>query len=209
MALEVIGAGFGRTGTRSLQLALQQLGFSKCYHMAEVGANPDHLPLWEAATRRESFEWDRIFEGYRAGVDWPVSAFWRELAEYYPDAKVVLSTRDEDAWFRSVHNTIYPNSVQGLASEDATVRRRARWVTELIWNGVLKGKIEDREAAIAIFRRHLDEVRHTIPPERLLTFEAADGWEPLCAFLDVPIPDEPYPRTNTTEQWRARQESAN
>ena len=114
--LEVIGAGFGRTGTRSLQAALLRLGFSKCYHMAEVGENPDHIPMWEDAARGKP-QWDRIFDGYRAGVDWPVAAFWQELSDYYPEAKVILTTRDEDAWFQSVHNTIYPNALKRANSE--------------------------------------------------------------------------------------------
>ena len=205
MALEVIGAGFGRTGTRSLQLALQLLGFSKCYHMYEVFEHADHVALWEAAVNDGVFEWDRLFEGYRAGVDWPVAAFWRELADHYPDARVTLSTRDPEAWFRSIHSTIYPSTVAALEADDPLRLRWARWANELIWERDLKGQVNDRAAAIKVFNEHLAEVRATIPTERLLVFEATDGWDPLCAFLEVPVPDEPYPRTNTTEEFRQRQ----
>jgi hypothetical protein len=206
MALEVIGAGFGRTGTRSLQQALQQLGFTKCYHMAEVFQNPGHSELWEAAVNGTAFDWDTLFEGYRAGVDWPVAGFWRELADYYPDAKLILSTRDPEGWFKSVHNTIYPDAIAALESDHPDRQRWARWVNALIWEGDLEGTLDDHDAAIEVFNRHLEEVREAIPPERLLVFEATDGWEPLCAFLDVPVPAEPYPRTNTSEEWQRRSE---
>lgn len=205
MALDVIGAGFGRTGTRSLQLALQQLGFEKCYHMIEVFQHADHNALWEAAANGEPPQWDSIFDGYRAGVDWPVAGFWRELADYYPDAKVILSTRDPESWFRSVHNTIYPSTVAALQSEDPAERRWAAWANKLIWEGDLEGKVDDHDGAIEVFNRHLDTVEASIAPERLLRFEASDGWDPLCAFLGVPVPDAPYPRTNSTEDFQRNQ----
>jgi len=205
MALEVIGAGFGRTGTRSLQIALQQLGYQQCYHMVEVFQHPDHNALWEAAVRGERPDWDRLFDGYRAGVDWPVAGFWRELADYYPDAKVILSTRDPEGWFRSIHNTIYPSTVAALDSNDPNQRRWAAWANELIWARDLRGVANDQPAAIEVYNEHLATVQTTIAPDRLLLFEAGDGWEPLCAFLEVPVPTDPYPLTNSTEDFQRTQ----
>ena len=208
MALEVVGAGFGRTGTRSLKAALQILGFTKCYHMDEVFQNPGHSELWENAVAGTGYDWDKLFEGYRAGVDWPVAAFWRELADYYPDSRVILSHRDPTGWFKSIHNTIYPATVAALNSEDPNEQRWARWSNELAWERELQGKVNDEAAATEVFNRHLDEVRETIPPERLLVFQATDGWEPLCAFLDVPVPDDDYPLTNTSEEFQRRLRAA-
>jgi Sulfotransferase domain len=93
MALRVIGAGFGRTGTHSLKLALEQLGFAPCHHMYEVRAHPEQLAFWQAAARGELPDWDEVFAGFAAQVDWPGARFWRELAEHFPHAKVILSVR--------------------------------------------------------------------------------------------------------------------
>ena len=126
----------------------------------------------------------------------------RELADYYPDAKVILSTRDPESWFRSVHNTIYPATVKALQADDPRQRNWAQWVNELIWERELDGNMQDHDGAIDVFRRHLETVQATITPERLLVFEASQGWDPLCEFLAVPVPDEPYPQTNSTAQFQ-------
>jgi len=203
MALRVIGAGFGRTGTMSLKGALEQLGFGPCHHMLEVGQNPAQLPFWQAAARGELPDWDEVFAGYAAQVDWPGARFWRELAAHYPAAKVILSTRPADAWFDSFQATI--GRVMTSPERDSDPDRRARheMARELIVEQVLGG-IVDREHATAVFRRHEAEVRATIAAERLLVWRASDGWEPLCRFLDVPVPDELFPHANSTEAFRAR-----
>ena len=120
MGLEVIGAGFGRTGTLSLKLALEQLGFAQCYHMFEVMNHPEHVPLWRAAHRGEPTDWEALFAGYRAAVDWPSCNFWREQLDTWPDAKVILTQRDPERWYTSVMNTIWQSA--GLASCQATCR---------------------------------------------------------------------------------------
>ncbi len=208
MALEVVGAGFGRTGTLSLKLALERLGFAKCYHMMEVHQHPEHTKVWSKAFRKEPVDWDALFEGYRAAVDWPSCNWWREHADYYPDSKVILSTRDPDRWYESVCNTIYASTQDALRSEDPLVRARGQWAEDLIWQPLFGGRMHDKAHVIAVLQAHEAEVKATIPEDRLLVFEAASGWGPLCEFLGRPIPDDPYPRVNTTEDFRARVRSA-
>jgi hypothetical protein len=205
MSLDVVGAGFGRTGTLSLKLALEKLGFAQTYHMAELFQNPDHLDLWEEALQTGSCDWDSLFQGYRASVDWPACTYWKELADYYPDSKVILSLRDPDSWFKSVHNTIYPTSMEAMKSEDPHLQRWANWGNQLIWQNTFDGRVEDKDHAIATFNANSEAVRNTIEADRLLVFEAAQGWEPLCRFLECDVPNEPYPRVNTTEEFTNRE----
>jgi len=202
MALDVVGAGFGRTGTLSLKFALEKLGFDRCYHMMEVRQHPDHIEYWSRAHRGEPVDWDVVFEGYRAAVDWPACNWWRELAAYYPDSKVILTTRDPERWFESVHNTIYMSTTKSLQSDDPAVRRRGEWIYEIVWKRVFDGRMDDKAHVLDVLRRHEAEVKATIPPSRLLVFDAAEGWAPLCRFLERPTPDEPYPRVNTTEDFQ-------
>jgi len=206
MSIEVIGAGFGRTGTMSLKLALEKLGFDKCYHMYELLHQAGHVELWHQATRGGPVDWNALFQGYRATVDWPSCNFWEVQLEQFPDARVVLSERDPERWYDSVMNTIYPGSLQYRESEDPADRAWADMAFELIWDGTFHGRIEDREHAIDVYLAHNDYVKSHAPSDRLLVFEASQGWEPLCEFLGRPVPDEPYPRVNTTEDFQARSE---
>ncbi|HJL62225.1 MAG TPA: sulfotransferase [Pseudomonadales bacterium] len=212
MPLKLIGAGFGRTGTLSMKLALEQIGLGPCHHMMEVFGKPDHIALWQAAADGESVDWEEVFEGYRSAVDWPVCYFWKELAELYPDAKLLLTRRDPQKWYDSASNTIF----KGLAStgeenDRESLDSQRRMVNKLIVDNTFDGDLTDREAAIDVFNKHNQEVIDTIDPKRLLVFEASQGWEPLCEFLGVDIPDTAYPRTNTTEdfQKRFRQDAEN
>ena len=204
MALDVIGAGFGRTGTLSLKLALEKLGFDKCYHMMEVFGHPEHVPLWAAAHRGEPVDWEKLYEGYRATVDWPSCNLWETHAKLYPNAKVILSLRDPVAWHTSVMNTIYRSSSALRNSDDPNVRRMGEWANDVVWEYVFDGRVEDRAHAIAVYNAHNEYVKATVPESRLLVFEASQGWEPLCRFLGVPVPTEPYPRVNTTEDFVGR-----
>ncbi|MEM7221050.1 MAG: sulfotransferase family protein [Pseudomonadota bacterium] len=199
--LKVIGAGFGRTGTLSLKFALEKLGFTKCYHMMEVRQHEDHLDVWRAVHRGEPVDWERLFEGYQASVDWPSCNFWREQLLAFPDAKVILSQRDPERWHASVLATIYKMSSENLSAENPKVRAGAEWAREIIRDRVFDGRVEDADWAIERFRAHSAAVQAEVPAERLLVFEAAQGWGPLCEFLEVPVPDEDYPRVNTTEQF--------
>lgn len=201
MSLKVIGAGFGRTGTLSLKLALEQLGFDKCYHMMEV--QPDHREVWARAHRGESVDYDALFEGFQATVDWPSCNLWQDQLKYYPDAKVILSLRDPESWYKSVMNTIYPTSTEAAVSDDENARAFGEWAVEVTWNHVFNGRFEDKAHAIDVFNRHNEAVKEICPPEKLLVFEAKDGWGPLCKFLGVDIPETDYPRSNSTEEFNA------
>jgi len=211
MTLEVIGAGFGRTGTMSLKVALQELGFSKCHHMKEVPTNRGQIEAWHALScgyaesRGEKADWERIFEGYRASCDWPSSAYWEELYDFYPNCKVILSTRDEERWYRSIMETIYP--VTGAFSKWMLLLiPRARMFKEIVdntvWKGIFGGRIEDKAHAIGVYRENTQRVKQVVAPDRLLIFEAKDGWEPLCAFLNVPVPETPYPHVNDAAEMK-------
>jgi len=203
MTLDVIGAGFGRTGTNSLKLALEQLGFGPCHHMFEVRDNPRLVPYWAAAARGQMPDWDELFDGYRSTVDWPSAAFWRELADHYPDAPVILSVRPPEAWFKSVMATIYP-SMRDRAGRTPNDRARGDMAWELIVQQTFSGRMDDAAHAMAVFEAHNTEVQRTIAPDRLLTFDVAEGWAPLCRHLGVTVPETPFPRTNSTEQFRSR-----
>lgn len=194
MSLKVIGAGYGRTGTASLKIALDTLGMGPCHHMSEVLPHPERVARW-ARIGAGSPEWDAAFEGYNATVDWPACTHYKAIADHYPDAKVILSIRDADRWFDSVFATILNEQVCAFLANTPM----GEMLDRNIWK-LFGGFMHDRAPMVAAFNRHTEEVKRTIPPERLLVFEAKDGWEPLCAFLGVAVPRQPYPHVNTKEE---------
>lgn len=200
MALDIIGAGFGRTGTLSLKQALEQLGFSRCYHMMEIFGLPDHPEQWRAAHRGEAIDWEKLFTGFRAAVDWPSCNFWREQMRAFPQAKVILSLRDSDSWYESVMNTIWKFSSMSIGTPAAD-SPQTRMVFELIWDGKFQRRMDDKRHVIEVYERHNREVIESVPKEKLLVYRPGDGWEPLCTFLGVPVPATPYPKTNSTEEF--------
>tara|TARA_Y100000588_G_scaffold347784_1_gene396858 strand:- start:121 stop:630 length:510 start_codon:yes stop_codon:yes gene_type:complete len=169
MSLKVVGAGFGRTGTNSLKLALEQLGFGPCHHMFEVRTNPNQLPYWEAAVRGETMDWDAVFADYNASVDWPSAAYWRELSDHFSDAKVLLSVRPTADWVKSIHNTIYASLMKRVSDSEGAGRSRCEMAYELIVNQTFDGKLGDAGHAASVYEAHIAEVQRTIAPERLLT----------------------------------------
>jgi hypothetical protein len=204
VGLALIGAGLGRTGTLSLKAALERLGYGPCYHMIEVLAVPDRARHWLEQTRSGSHDWDTIFDGYRATVDWPAAAFWRELVGRYPDAKVLLSRRDPDRWHDSVMNTIHPVMTKGPPKRaPESLHAFHAMVHALIVERTFAGRLDDRAHAKRVFEEHNRAVIDAIPASRLLVYQPGDGWEPLCRFLDVPVPDEDFPHLNDTAWYRA------
>ncbi len=193
MALDVIGAGFGRTGTMSLKAALEQLGYP-CYHMVECfPKGPEHWKLWEQVGAGRP-DWDGIFEGFTATVDFPACTSYAALANHYPEAKVVLTVRDPEKWFTSVQNTIFGKEwIAFLPATEAGAYMKATI------NDYFDGRMHDHEHLVRRFNEHVAEVRASIDPERLLVFEVADGWEPLCEFLELPVRQEAFPNINDTE----------
>jgi hypothetical protein len=205
MTLELIGAGLGRTGTLSLKAALERLGYAPCYHMIEILTAPERARHWLEQTRAGRRDWERIFRGYRATVDWPAAAFWQELAARYPRAKVLLSLRDSDRWYDSVMSTIYQVMTRALPERaPATLRDFHAMVTRLIFEQTFGGRLADRAHAKRVFEAHNQAVIDAIPASRLLVYRPGDGWEPLCRFLDVPVPDEEFPHLNDTAWYRER-----
>jgi hypothetical protein len=211
MSLKVIGAGLGRTGTLSLKYALEQLGFGPCYHMIETREHPGHDALWLALARGKSDNWHAILDGYAATVDWPAIMIWKALAAAYPQAKVILTVRDPERWYESASNTIFARMREfeaALAAGNAEAidparRAHMRMVNAAVVAKSFGGNL-DREHAIQVFNAHTNEVRRTIPAERLLIYEPGQGWGPLCRFLGVPMPETPYPKVNTTDDFAAR-----
>ncbi len=202
MSITVIGSGFGRTGTASLKRALEMLGFGPCHHMEEVMENPEQVTHWRAFVAGEPVDWGDVFKGYHAQVDWPGSHVWRELAAAYPDAKVIHSVRPEDAWWNSFSATIgrlFLNYKEMPLLPHVTAMMEAMEIA--IVEQTFGGELTNKESALAAYRRRTEEVRSAIPPERLLVFDVAEGWAPLCAFLNVTIPNEPFPRVNSTEEF--------
>jgi hypothetical protein len=183
MPLSVIGAGFGRTGTMSLKLALDRLGFGPCYHMVEVFKNPKASSYWEAAADGKP-------------VDWASATFYKQLANAYPEAKVILTVRDPEAWFASTQATIFSRHIRDDTEDDWQ-----RMVLKVI-SDLFDRRMTDKGKLIEVYQGHNEEVRRTISKERLLVYEVADGWEPLCGFLDVEVPNEPMPRANSTDEFR-------
>lgn len=207
MALEVIGAGFGRTGTLSMKVALERLGFDKTHHMEDVFRSPRQAELWHRVGLGEPPDWDAIFEGYRASVDFPSSTYYAELLEHFPEAKVVLTTRDVDRWYRSARDTIFaardqtPRWIQRVLPQSA---KMAELTDATVWDRVFDGRFADEAYTKAVFTEYLDTVEATVPAHKLLVFEVSQGWEPLCEFLGCDVPDEPFPHVNDTASFQRR-----
>jgi len=197
MTLEVIGTGLGRTGTMSLKLALEQLGLGPCHHMVEVFPRPESIPLWIEASKGRP-DWDAIFAEFGSSVDYPSCKFWRELMAHYPKAKLIHTVRDPQAWFESTQATIFSPESPAAGAEGPFAEFFS------IVSSSYQGRIHDRDFMVDYFRRHTEDVLTAVPRDRLLVYEAAQGWEPLCAFLGLPVPDAPFPRANTTDEFRER-----
>ena len=202
--LRVVGAGLPRTATHSVKNALERLLGGRCSHLAAVFQHLEDVPTWRAATRGDEVDWRSFPPDSVAAVDWPASAFWRELADANPDAVIVLSTRDSAAkWWESADETVFPVLRQPV--EQPENEEWHRMVNELAAREI-GPDWDDAERAQAFYERHNEQVRREAPADRLVDWQARDGWEPLCKALGVPVPDEPFPRVNTREEWRARAE---
>jgi hypothetical protein len=198
MTLRVVGAGVGRTGTNSLKFALEKLLGGPCYHMIEVFPRPEHVAQWRAAINGDEVDFDALLDGFVAAVDWPACTVWRELSEANPDAMILLSTRDPEAWWTSCDRTIWEVfRTPGVVADD--------------WRAMATDMLErfgpdflSRESAIAAYERHNADVRATADPKRLVEWHPGDGWEPICSALGVDVPDEPFPHVNSTKEFRDR-----
>jgi len=205
MTLKVIGAGFGRTGTLSFKTALEKLGYVKCHHMKDVITSSTQAKQWYEISSGQNPDWDSVFEGYQACVDFPSANYYQQLAQYYPDAKVVLTLRTPQSWYKSAFATIYainkllPRWLQWVVPRFKHIHYT---ILNDLWNGKFNGRFEDRDYALGIFEQHIEEVKRVIPKERLLIMNVSEGWEPLCKFLGTAIPDEPFPNMNDSGDFQ-------
>ncbi len=202
MELKVVGAGLGRTGTHSLKVALEQLLGGPCYHMVEVLGRPDQRDTWAAAVRGEKVDWPKFLAPYRATVDWPAAAFWRELSVAAPDAVIVLSTRDGAAWWKSASETIFAVLARGAGPDDDAGLEELAMLKALIEQRFTPDW-QDRAGAIAAYEAHNARVREEVPAGRLVEWHPGDGWAPLCAALGLDEPAEAFPHLNSTGEFRA------
>jgi len=205
--LKVIGAGMGRTGTTSLKMALEQLGFGPCYHMTELVRDAERWPLWEQLFEGKAVDWDALYAGYGSAVDTPTDTIYRALADHYPSAKVILTVRDPESWYRSVSTTVWSPAMQAMLASGPMASLFAKFLAYYAerWEVPFgSGRMPSHEQAIARFNAHNAEVERIIPRKRLLVYEVKEGWAPLCAFLEVPVPDALFPRENTSESFHDR-----
>jgi hypothetical protein len=212
--MRLIGAGLPRTGTLTQKLALEQLGLGPCYHWVNVIADLDEVELWDKAMDGEA-PWDQIFAGHNSTVDWPGGYFYNELADVYPDAKVLLSVRDPESWERSFRETIWtmshgrslmPLLAHARAEVDPRFKRYLELVDRMFWGpeGTFAAGHAEPAQLIEQMLAHHEQVKRTIAPERLLVWQVGEGWEPLCEFLDVPVPDGPLPHANDRGEFVQR-----
>lgn len=231
--MKLIGAGLPRTGTLSQKVALEMLGLGPCYHMVNVLADLDEAQGWRRALDGEA-AWEEIFQGHQSTVDWPGSFFWRELADHYPDAKILLSVRDADGWVRSMRDTIWGIFYGDMLMRDLSEARErvdSKWrgYTDMMkgmWekSGLIDAGAQTTAEDMAVgMERFNQEVQATIPADRLLVWSVSEGWEPLCEFLGVPVPETDFPHLNDSkvfadrvidgalgvlQEWRARETEA-
>jgi len=213
MALQVIGTGQGRTGTSSLKLALEQLGFGKCYHMyVLIKETPDEIEYFEKAERGEPVDWDKLFTGYKSAVDFPVIRYYKDIMAKYPQAKIIHTTRDAESWYESMQKTIFwavkPNlgrilkmSVKMPFSPMTRKQLRVFKFNGKMINHVFGNDLNDKAKVIKIFNQWNADVLNFVPKEKLLIYDVKSGWEPLCKFLNVPVPSIPFPKVNTSEEF--------
>jgi len=202
MTLRVVGAGIGRTGTHSLKLALEQLLGGPCYHMLEVFGRPDDIPVWHRAVEGEMPDWSTFLSEYRAAVDWPPGAFWREISAANPDAPILLSSRESaDAWWKSANNTIFNIADMNADAMGPAGAAQRDMAIDMLSKRFTPNWRDETEAKRA-YEAHNANVRASVPADRLVDWQPGDGWEPICEKLGLPAPSEPFPHVNTTGEFR-------
>ena len=214
MSIKIIGAGLPRTGTNTLKESLEKLGYTKTYHMKELLVHPENLQYWQTLKETGTTNWDQLYNGYQATVDFPAYPWYKEHMKQYPDAKVILTVRPFDKWHSSVFSTIWQAGPQNLPEKLKMIAKlimnpRLRKVIscvklakEMIFKVHFQGKFEDKIEAEKIFNQHIENVKAHVPADKLLIFDVSEGWGPLCKFLGVPEPNEPIPHLNKKENFK-------
>jgi Sulfotransferase domain len=206
--LKVINAGLGRTGTTSLKAALERLGYGPSYHMFDVIGSADRLEQWEKIVcDAQRPDWEAVFDGFTSAADGPSALYYGPIMEAFPEAKIILTIRDPEAWYQSTYDTLYQFVLKMGDSPpkgDSIPARIYRLTTALFWDGLFGGRFTDKNHAIDVFHKYNHEVVRNVDPDNLLVYDVKQGWEPLCAFLGVDVPPEDFPRANDTEAMRGR-----
>ncbi len=203
MTLSIIGAGFGRTGTTSQKAALDELGLGPCYHFDEILKNPGHDQLWLDVVGGKQIDWRALFKDYQATVDWPGCYYWQELAAEFPDAKVLLSTRDFDSWYDSTTKTLYRTMKTDYSKAPQGQYNVLEMSCIMILEDTFHGRFEDKTYAKEIYQQHHDKIIKSVDPDRLLVYQISEGWAPLSAFFGKPVPDAPFPNANSLSEYLA------
>ena len=199
--MKLIGAGLGRTGTASLKKALEILLDGPCYHMLEVMERPQDVAVWRAALRGQQPDWPEFLKDYRASVDWPGTPFWQSLAHAFPQAPILLSTRESaEVWWQSASRTVF--AAGHLPAAEGSAREERLAMLKEMWDRTLTPDWDQPDAAMQAYELHNQSVRQLAPPQRLIEWQPGQGWEPLCRALDLPVPDQPFPHLNTTDDFR-------
>ncbi len=201
LLLKVIGAGFGRTGTHSLGAALEVLGYGPCYHMHELARHPEHIPFWVDALQGKSVDWRGFFSLYSSTVEWPAASFLPQLLQAFPDARVILTLRDAEAWFESANATIFEGLELSAFNPDPAKHEQGDLARRLILDGVFSGRQREKEFALQVYRRHIARVSRAGPCRAAADYQVADGWRPLCRFLGAPEPEKAFPRLNERAEF--------
>ena len=214
MALKIIGAGGPRTGTASLKTALEILGFGKCYHMEWLFNHPEQIKYWKELFDNNTTDFDVLFEGFSSTVDFPGYMNYKALYEKYPDSKVILTDRDPEEWYNSAINTVYAATPQTIFQKlnlllrmisSARFRKIAKTfmlVEKYLWNVHYQGQFKQKGKALKIYKEFNEEIIKNIPSDRLLIYNIGHGWEPLCSFLNVPVPDKEFPFKNKRKEFK-------
>jgi hypothetical protein len=204
--LKLINAGLGRTGTTSLKVALERLGFGPCYHMFDVISSEERLRQWEnIVCDGQPPDWEVVFDGYTSAVDGPCAIYYRQIMEAFPQAKVILTVRDAERWYQSTYDTLYQFALRNRedpAGPGSRQSRLYRVTNTMVWDGLFAGRFTDKDHATEVFRRRNQEIVRSVDPGRLLVYDVTQGWEPLCAFLGADPPPEEFPHVNDTESMR-------
>jgi len=190
--MEIIGVGIGRTGSLSLKLALEKLGYKPCYHILDVLGNPGIIKIWLSIASGKTIDWKKLFRNYRAGLDYPFPTHYQEYLDAFPEVKVILTVRDPDEWYESATQTIF--YLQHFLINWLPWGEKIGKTT--IWYRLFKGRFKDKDFAIMVFKKHTEDIKECVPEDQLLVMDVKEGWRPLCHFLDIPIPDTPFPYVN-------------
>ena len=205
--MKVICAGWGRTGTRSLKFALEKLLRQPSYHMQNILLNKKDAKIWHDSIfkKNEEFKWDKIYKGYGACLDFPSCNYYKELMEAYPESKVILTIREDESWIKSwnvLNNQILKSlTFRFLAKIPKTSFKLQKDIHNkmiLGEDGAFCGAKTDLERKQKFNEWNKSVIKY-VPKDRLLVYEVKDGWEPLCKFLNSPIPDIPFPYKNKTK----------